>query len=95
MEEHFIKGFGPGGQKTNKSNNCVVLKHLPTDEVVKCHDQREQHVNRSYARRFLTERLDYFLNESTSKIGLRNAKEERQKEKKLYRQRKAEVERSE
>ena len=30
IEEQFIKGFGPGGQKTNKSNNCVVLKHIPT-----------------------------------------------------------------
>ena len=38
LEKHFIKGFGPGGQKTNKTNNCVVLKHLPTGEVVKCHD---------------------------------------------------------
>ena len=30
IEEHFIKGFGPGGQKTNKTNNCVVIRHLPT-----------------------------------------------------------------
>ena len=41
MTEQFVKGFGPGGQKTNKSNNCVILTHLPTGEVVKCHDARE------------------------------------------------------
>ena len=41
LTEKFVKGFGPGGQKTNKSNNCVILTHLPTGEVVKCHDNRE------------------------------------------------------
>lgn len=40
LEEKFVKGFGPGGQKTNKTNNCVILKHLPTKIVVKCHDAR-------------------------------------------------------
>lgn len=69
LEELFIKGFGPGGQKTNKSNNCVVLKHLPTGEVVKCHDGREQHANRGIARKQLTERLDLFLNGDASKTG--------------------------
>lgn len=39
--EHFIKGFGPGGQKTNKSNNCVVVKHIPTGMVVRVHDSRD------------------------------------------------------
>lgn len=41
LTEEFIKGFGPGGQKTNKSNNCVVLTHLPTGLVVKVHDSRD------------------------------------------------------
>ena len=41
LVEHMIKGFGPGGQKTNKSNNCIVLLHTPTGEQVKCHDSRE------------------------------------------------------
>ena len=36
----------------------------------------------------LTERLDYFLNNETSKIGIRNAKMLKSKEKTLYRQRK-------
>ena len=88
LEEQFMKGFGPGGQKTNKTNNCVVLKHVPTGEVIKCHDQREQHVNRGLARSMLTERLDYFLNDQTSKIGIRNAKAVKSKEKSLYRARK-------
>ena len=86
LEEQFMKGFGPGGQKTNKANNCVVLKHLPTGEVVKCHDSREQHANRGIARKLLYEKLDLFLNQDTSKTGVRVAKIQKQKDKKVYRQ---------
>ena len=35
MEENFIKGWGKGGQKVNKSSNCVQLKHKPTGIIVK------------------------------------------------------------
>jgi hypothetical protein len=28
LEEKFIKGGGPGGQKINKTNSCVYLKHV-------------------------------------------------------------------
>ena len=35
LEERFVRGSGPGGQSTNKTNNCVVLKHIPTGIVVK------------------------------------------------------------
>lgn len=30
LEEQFVRGAGPGGQATNKTSNCVVLKHIPT-----------------------------------------------------------------
>ena len=40
LDEQFVKGFGPGGQKTNKSNNCVILTHIPTGLRSKCHDNR-------------------------------------------------------
>ena len=32
IEEQFVRGHGPGGQAVNKTNNCVVLKHLPSSE---------------------------------------------------------------
>lgn len=32
VEEQFVRGHGPGGQAVNKTNNCVVLKHLPSSE---------------------------------------------------------------
>lgn len=35
LEEQFVRGSGPGGQATNKTSNCVVLKHIPTGIVVK------------------------------------------------------------
>jgi len=35
LEEMYVRGHGPGGQAVNKTNNCVVLKHLPTGIVVK------------------------------------------------------------
>lgn len=34
MEESFIKGWGKGGQKVNKSSNCVHLKHKPTGIII-------------------------------------------------------------
>ena len=30
LEESFILGGGPGGQKTNKTSNVVRLKHEPS-----------------------------------------------------------------
>lgn len=35
LEEQFVRGSGPGGQATNKTSNCVVLKHIPSGIVVK------------------------------------------------------------
>lgn len=35
LEEQCVKGYGPGGLATNKTSNCVVLKHVPSGIVVK------------------------------------------------------------
>ena len=35
LEENFVKGWGKGGQKVNKTSNCVELKHKPTGIGVK------------------------------------------------------------
>jgi protein subunit release factor B len=34
LEEQHVRGSGPGGQATNKTSNCVVLKHVPTGTCV-------------------------------------------------------------
>ncbi|KAJ2970164.1 hypothetical protein NUW58_g9779 [Xylaria curta] len=42
IEESFLKGSGPGGQKINKTNSAVQLKHTPTGLVVKCQATRSR-----------------------------------------------------
>ncbi|XP_077062951.1 mitochondrial translation release factor in rescue [Siphateles boraxobius] len=58
LEEQFVRGSGPGGQATNKTSNCVVLKHIPTGIVVKCHQTRSVDLNRKRAREILREKLE-------------------------------------
>lgn len=58
IEENFLKGSGPGGQKINKTSSAVQLKHLPTGIVVKCQDTRSRSQNRKTARRLLGERIE-------------------------------------
>ena len=58
LDESFLKGSGPGGQKINKTNSAVQLKHLPTGIVVKCQATRSRTQNRLIARQLLAERLD-------------------------------------
>ncbi|KYO39629.1 hypothetical protein Y1Q_0018689 [Alligator mississippiensis] len=60
LEEQFVRGSGPGGQATNKTNNCVVLKHIPSGIVVKCHQTRSVELNRKRAREILQEKIDLF-----------------------------------
>ena len=42
----FVKGGGNGGQKVNKTNNCVVLSHIPTNIKIKCHHSRDLETNK-------------------------------------------------
>lgn len=66
LEEHFVRGFGKGGQKVNKTNNCVCLIHVPSGIVVKCHRERERETNRYLARRALCDELDHRLHGGVS-----------------------------
>ncbi|VEN36341.1 unnamed protein product [Callosobruchus maculatus] len=62
VEETHVRGWGPGGQNVNKTANCVVLKHLPTGIVVKCHETRYLEQNRKRARANLITKLDNLIN---------------------------------
>lgn len=62
LEEEFARGGGPGGQAVNKTSNAVILKHVPTGIVVKCHQTRSLGRNRELAREILTQKLDNLLN---------------------------------
>jgi peptide chain release factor len=58
IEEKFIRGSGAGGQKVNKTNSCVWLRHLPTGFEVKIQEHRERGANRKTAYRLLIEKVE-------------------------------------
>jgi peptide chain release factor 1 len=51
------RGTGSGGQKRNKTESTVVLKHLPTGIQVRCETTRSQLKNRELALLLLRARL--------------------------------------
>ena len=55
LDESFILGGGPGGQKTNKTSNVVRLSHEPSALSVRCGETRSRETNRWLARRMLAE----------------------------------------
>lgn len=57
LEESFILGGGPGGQKTNKTSNVVRLGHEPSGLSVRCGETRSRETNRWLARRTLAEMI--------------------------------------
>jgi protein subunit release factor B len=42
LVEKFVRGSGSGGQKINKTSNCVFLKHLPSGVCIKCQMDRSR-----------------------------------------------------
>ncbi|KAK7741050.1 hypothetical protein SLS53_005115 [Cytospora paraplurivora] len=70
ITEAYLKGSGPGGQKINKTNSAVQLKHIPTGIVVKCQDTRSREQNRKLAREHLAEKIDDLLNGENSRSAI-------------------------
>ena len=58
VEERFIRGSGPGGQKINKTSSTVWLRHRPSGIEVRCQAERSQAANRERAWLELCERLE-------------------------------------
>ncbi len=58
VEEKFIRGGGPGGQKINKTSSTVWLRHRPTGIEVRCQAERSQSSNRELAWRDLCDKLE-------------------------------------
>lgn len=57
IEESFILGSGPGGQKVNKTASTVRLYHAPSGVSVRCGENRSREMNRWLARRELAEKI--------------------------------------
>src|SRR3954452_12885798 len=49
VDERFVRGTGPGGQKINKTSSTVWLRHRPTGIEVRCQRERSQAANRELA----------------------------------------------
>lgn len=62
LEENFVKGSGPGGQKVNKTACVCMLRHIPTGIIIKCQDERNLHKNREKARQMMISKLDEHYN---------------------------------
>jgi protein subunit release factor B len=58
VEERFVRGTGPGGQKINKTSSTVWLRHGPTGVEVRCQRERSQAANRELAWLDLCEKLE-------------------------------------
>ena len=64
--EKFVRGSGAGGQKINKTSNCVFLKHEPSGIAIKCQMERSREMNRFLARRELCDQFDAIANGKAS-----------------------------
>ncbi len=86
LDESFILGGGPGGQKTNKTSSVVRLSHEPSGLAVKCGETRSRETNRWLARRMLAETI--LERECKRKSSARQAREKirRQKRRRSRRQ---------
>ena len=87
LEESFVKGSGPGGQKINKVRNCVVLKHTITGLSVKVQKTRTLDQNRKIARKELALKVDAHLLGENSYRGIRQTMQQQKKARKKSRAR--------
>jgi protein subunit release factor B len=91
IQEKFIRSNGPGGQHTNKTSNCVYLKHLPTGIEVKVSKERQQAINRFLARRLLVEKYERQVLKIKTPKDLKIEKARKQKKRRARRKKAKEV----
>jgi protein subunit release factor B len=58
VDERFVRGSGPGGQKINKTSSTVWLRHRPSGVEVRCQTERLQSANRELAWAELCRKLE-------------------------------------
>jgi protein subunit release factor B len=87
--EKYVRSSGPGGQKVNKTDSCVYLKHVPTGLEVKMQRERSQALNRYYARKRMCELIEQQRLGSKSPAALKAEKIRKQKQRRRRRSRKS------
>lgn len=60
VDERFVRGTGPGGQKINKTSSTVWLRHGPSGTEVRCQAGRSQQANRERAWAELCTKLEAY-----------------------------------
>jgi protein subunit release factor B len=86
LEETFILGGGPGGQKTNKTSNVVRLFHQPSGLQIRCGENRSREINRWLARRMLAEKILEIEHGRKTALQQEREKKRRQKRRRSRRQ---------
>jgi peptide chain release factor len=81
VEERFVRGAGPGGQKINKTSSTVWLRHRPTGVEVRCQRERSQTANRELAWAELCAKL-----EERSRVRAAQVQDERERTARRHRQ---------
>lgn len=82
VEERFVRGAGPGGQKINKTSSTVWLQHRPTGVEVRCQRERSQAANRETAWRELCDKLEARVRAATAAaVDVREAERRRTRQK--------------
>jgi protein subunit release factor B len=66
IEERFVRGGGPGGQKINKTASCVQLSYAPLGLGVRCQRERSRSLNRFLALRELVDEIELRVSPETS-----------------------------
>ena len=66
IEENFVRGGGKGGQKINKTANCVQLFYPPLHLSVRVQKERKRTVNRFLALRELVDQIEMRVSPETS-----------------------------
>ncbi|MSU50695.1 MAG: peptide chain release factor-like protein [Opitutus sp.] len=86
VDERFVRGSGPGGQKINKTSSTVWLRHRPTGIEVRCQRERSQAANRELAWQELCGKLEAKAREAAGAVVDARETERRRNRQKSHRQ---------
>jgi protein subunit release factor B len=85
VEEEFLKGGGPGGQKVNKTASAVRLRYPPLGIAVKWSRERSRALNRFLALRELADEIEERVSPATSERLKERERTRRRKERRRRR----------